>query len=132
MDDPIYTNDFIKKIIDARKKDIVGLAVSKGTRLKISKKKSKFNYLISLLLIMGPATFIKNSFTVVRFKIKKNLSKYIPIINSPSITRYASQNGIETYITETVNDENFLISLEKKRPDIIINQTQDFLKKNFL
>ena len=28
----------IKKIIDARKKEIVGLAVSKGTRFKISKR----------------------------------------------------------------------------------------------
>ena len=41
MDDPVYTLPFIKEIIRARKKDIIGLAVSKGDRLTIGKNRSK-------------------------------------------------------------------------------------------
>tara|TARA_B100000401_G_scaffold397058_1_gene306936 strand:- start:49 stop:840 length:792 start_codon:yes stop_codon:yes gene_type:complete len=132
MDDPIHTNGFIKKIINSRKKDIVGLAVSKATRLKISKQKSKFHYVISLFLIMGLSSFVMNSFKLFWFKFKKFISNFIPFISSPSILNYASQNNIETYVTETVNDKPFLDYLKKMKPDVIINQTQDILKKDFL
>ena len=43
MDDPIMTNDFIKSIVDSKKGSIVGLAVTKGNRLTISKKKIKID-----------------------------------------------------------------------------------------
>lgn len=52
MNDSLYTNNWIKKIIDKRKEDIVSIAVSKDARSKIPKFKSIFSYLISLLLIM--------------------------------------------------------------------------------
>jgi hypothetical protein len=57
MDDPIQTYSFIKNIIDEKKDEIVGLAVPNGDRLTLAKGKSKFAYLISLLLIMGPYYF---------------------------------------------------------------------------
>ena len=47
MDDPIQTYDFIKNIIDNYSNSIVGLAISKGNRLTLTKGKSKFAYLIS-------------------------------------------------------------------------------------
>ena len=52
MDDPVQTKQFIRRIIDARDKDIVGIAVPKGNRLTLSKGKSKYEYLFSLFLIM--------------------------------------------------------------------------------
>ena len=59
MEDPLYTLPFIKDIIKAKKKDIVGLAISEGGRLKIGKNRSKLMYLLSLLLIMGIGGFVK-------------------------------------------------------------------------
>lgn len=132
MDDPLLTNNFMKKIIDRRKNDIIGLAVSKGTRLRIPKSKSKFGYLISLLLIMGVVSFLKNSILMAIFTTKKIFSLISPKLKSPSILEYAAHKGIKTYYTDTVNKRDFLQILEKIKPDIIINQAQDILKKEFL
>jgi len=71
MDDPVQTRKFIKHIIDNRRNDIIGLAVSKGDRLTIGKKHSKLIYLVSLLLIMGIPAFIKNSWITLTDKIQK-------------------------------------------------------------
>ena len=38
MDDPVYTVPFIREVIEHRKKDIVGVAISKGDRMVIGKK----------------------------------------------------------------------------------------------
>ncbi len=72
MDDPIQTYRFIKEIIDAKKDEIVGLAVPEGNRLTLSRGKSKGIYIFSLLLIMGPWHFFISSMRTVLFKIKKN------------------------------------------------------------
>ena len=73
MDDPVQTKDFIAKIIDEKQDQIIGLAVPNGDRLTLSKGKSKYEYLVSLMLIMGPYYFIKNSFVTVWHKVKKKL-----------------------------------------------------------
>jgi methionyl-tRNA formyltransferase len=61
MEDPLYTLPFIKEIIKERQNDIIGLAVTKGDRFTIGKKRSKIAYLFSLLIIMGFFNFFKNS-----------------------------------------------------------------------
>ena len=52
-------------IIDNYSNSIVGLAISKGNRLTLTKGKSKFAYLISLFLIMGCTSFLRNSFLTI-------------------------------------------------------------------
>ena len=66
MDDPIQTYHFIKDIIDAKKDQIVGLSVPNGNRLTLAKGKSKYAYIFSLLLIMGPFHFIKNGLITIK------------------------------------------------------------------
>lgn len=131
MDDPVQTRSFIKYIIDHRKSDIVGLAVSKGDRLTIGKKRSKFVYLISLLLIMGLPAFIKNSWITLSDKIIKNLSKK-GLIKDPSILTYAKSQGIPVWDIKTPNSKKFQEELINIKPDIIINQSQSIIKKNLL
>lgn len=131
MDDPVQTNDFIKKIINKRKNDIVGLAIAKGGRLSIKKSHSKINYLISLLLIMGPWHFIKNSVKTILFKIRKKLS-CINLSHNPSILAYAKKIGIKTFSIKTPNDSKFLQEIADIHPDIIIHQSQNILKKDIL
>lgn len=132
MDDPLYTIQFFKEIIEARQKSIVGLAVTSGDRMKISKNRSRLTYIFSLLLIMGPSYFITNSLKTLSFKIKKYLSQKITSIKSPSIIEYAKQKGIKTFVIKTPNDKAFLTQLKDLSPDVIINQSQHILKSALL
>ena len=131
MDDPIQTNQFIKKILDVRKKDIIGLAVSKGDRLRIGEKRSKVIYVFSLLLIMGFPMFIKDSVITVLFKLRKKLAKS-GIGKNPSILSYAQNLGIRTFEINTPNSRSFREELSALEPDIIINQSQSLIKKELL
>jgi len=131
MDDPIQTYRFIKDILDAKKGDIVGLAVPNGDRLTLAKGKSKYVYIISLLLIMGPFHFIKNGFISMFHKLKSKLSKY-GILKDPSILGYAKQMGIPVKRIQTANSKEFREYLKSLDIDIIINQSQSFIKKELL
>ncbi|MBX3008337.1 MAG: hypothetical protein KF816_09955 [Melioribacteraceae bacterium] len=133
MDDPVQTKSFISKIIEARKDDIVGLAISKGDRLTIQKNKSKYEYVFSLLLIMGFYNFTKNSFATISHKIRKKLHSILPsIFLDPTINRIAQVNGIKTWEIKTPNNEHFLDELRQLNIDIIINQSQNILKSELL
>lgn len=131
MDDPVQTKAFIKHIIDHRQKFIAGLAVTKGDRLTIGKKRFKITYLLSLLLIMGLPSFLKNSWITLTFKIKKKLSQ-VGITKNPSITEYAKNKGIPVFSIQTLNNSSFREKLKNLNVDIIINQSQNILKKELL
>jgi methionyl-tRNA formyltransferase len=132
MDDPVYTLPFIKEIIGARAKDIIGVATTKGDRLTIGKKRSPAAYLVSLLLIMGPWHFIKNVFITLSFKVRKKLSGIFKSIKSPSILAFADELGIPVYDLSTPNNAAFREQLRSLKPDVIINQSQSILKKEIL
>ena len=133
MDDPVQTKEFILRIIKTRRKDIVGLAIAKGDRLTIKKNRSKLEYLISLLLIMGVVHFIKNSYITVLYKLRKKLHQKIHYFFSDvSLAGYASKAGIKTWLINTPNNKDFLAEISKLNIDIIINQSQNILKKELL
>jgi len=131
MDDPIQTKDFIIKIIDARRSDIVGVATPKGDRLTLSKGKSKYTYILSLLLIMGFYHFFKNSIISIMHKMKKIGYKY-QILSDPTILGYAKKMGIPIFSINSPNNKQFLKQLKDLKPDIIINQSQNILKRDLL
>lgn len=131
MDDPIQTYDFIKNIIDERGSDIVGLAVPNGDRLTLSKGKSKYEYIFSLFLIMGPYYFVRNSWKAIIHKVLRKISKY-GIVKDPTIIGYANSKGIETKMVNSPNNKKFRDYLVSLDLDIIINQSQSFLKKELL
>lgn len=131
MDDPVQTKDFIKNIIKERKKDIVGVAVPNGDRLTLSKGKSKYEYLLSLLLIMGFYHFIRSVFITVLHKLKKKANK-LGLTKDPTILGYASDNNIPIHRIKTPNSKKFREELKALKPDIIINQSQSIIKKELL
>lgn len=131
MDDPVQTKAFISQIIDARKNDIVGVAVSKGDRLTLSKGKSKFTYVFSLLLIMGVFHFTRNASISVWHKMRKMLHK-LGLLNDPTILGYAHMQGIPVFSIKTPNNKSFLEKLKEIKPDVIINQSQSIIKKELL
>lgn len=132
MDDPIQTNGFIKEIINARKEDIIGVALAKGDRLTVGQKNSKISYLFSLFMIMGFFHFMKNSIKIFLFKMRKYISCHLKFISSPSILSYAEREGIDTFRIKSPNEKKFLEKLGDLRPDVIINQSQCILKKDLL
>lgn len=133
MDDPLYTNRFIKQIIDARHDDIAGFVyVFKGNRMTLGKDKSKAAYLFSLLLIMGLFSFLSNSLITILHKIRINLSKKLPFISSPLVIDYAREKNIKTFEVENPNSKKSLNILKELNPDIIINQSQSIIKKDLL
>jgi len=132
MDDPLYTNDFIKEIIENRKEDIVQYVyVAKGDRLTIGKKRSKIEYLISLFLIMGPIYYFKNVFKTVNHKMKKKFSNY-KICKDPTVYTWAKDLGIKVKKITNPNNKKFCEYLTQLKPDIIINQSQSIIKKRLL
>ena len=133
MDDPLYTNRFIKQIINARYGDIAGFVqVSKGNRMTIGKDKSKAAYLFSLLLIMGMFHFFSNSFITILHKIRIKLSKKLSFIPSPLVIDYAQGKGIKTFEVENPNSKKFLNVLRELNPDVIINQSQSIIKEGLI
>ena len=132
MEDPLYTVPFIKEIVTKRKKDIIGIAISKGDRLTIGRDKSKSGYILSLFLIMGPLSFIKNVYATITFKFKKKLSKKLSFIKDPGLASFAEEMEIPSYNAVNPNDDSFLDLLRKNDIDVIINQSQSILQKELL
>lgn len=133
MDDPLYTNQFIKDIIKVRKKDIVGFAyVTKGNRLTVGKNKSKIQYFLSLLLIMGVFHFCKNSLITIFHKFKIKMNKLVDNRLTPTVYDYCKKEGIDAYTVKSPNSNQFLELLKSKKPDVIINQSQCIIKKRLL
>lgn len=131
MDDPVQTKKFIQQIIDVKLDNIVGVAVPKGDRLTLSRGKSKYAYVISLLFIMGPLYFVKNSFISLWHKLKKIGNRY-GLNSDPTILGYAERKGIRTFQIKTPNSKIFHEELIQLKPDIIINQSQNIIKKELL
>lgn len=132
MEDPLYTLPFIKEIIVQRKASIVGVAMSKGGRLKIGKKRSKILYLFSLLLIMGLGSFVKNSAKTISFKLKKKLSKYFSFVKDPGLAAFCAAHNIPVKHIGSPNNKNFLAELRAINIDVIINQSQYIIKDELL
>lgn len=132
MDEPLYTNPFIRRIIERRKKDIVGVAVSKGTPLTTKRKTRYFEHVLAVSLIMGLPYTLKHFLKTIAFLIQERLSTFLGFIKSPSIAAFAAEQGIPSYRVASVNSETFLTVLRNAQPDIIINQAQEILKKKFL
>lgn len=132
MEDPLYTLPFIKKIIEAREKDIVGIAIAGADRLEIGEKRSKVVYVISLFLIMGLIPFLKNSAVTVVFKIRKILSSFLPVIRDPGIYDFAKENDIPVYKVTSLHNREIIDRLRALNIDVIINQSQSIIKKDLL
>lgn len=128
MEDPIHTVAFFKEIIQARHKDIIGLTIAKGNRLKIGPKKSKKTYLISLLLIMGIPSFTRYASQTALYKIQKKW----PFLKPDTLENFARQCDIPVDYTDNPNSESYLKTLRSKSPDVVINQSQFIIKKDLL
>ncbi len=132
IDDPVQTNQFIKNVIRERKEWVVGVAISKGSRLTLGKKKSKKQYLFSLLLIMGLKQFVKNSWLVLFNKIMNKLSGRFGWAKKNTFKGWLEQEGIPVKIISSPNAPSFISFLNDQNIDVIINQSSAILKVDLL
>jgi methionyl-tRNA formyltransferase len=132
MEDPVYTVPFIKEVVRARAGDVCALVVAGGNRLTIGRKRSRKAYLASLALIMGPVHFARYAARTVGYRARVKLAERAGMGRSPSLEEFARELGIPFYRVPSVNDPAFLAEARRLAPDVIINQTQNILKRDFL
>ena len=132
MDDPVQTVPFIKKVIEARKSLIAGVAIARGDRLTIRKNQSRLEYLVSLLLIMGFSHFVKNSFITLRYKVLKKLASYSQKANRMTLKGWLETQKIPVMQITSANNKEFLAYLQNLNIAVIINQSQSILKDALL
>ena len=75
IDDPLVLNDFVKKIIKAKKDDIVGISISTHTQFKTKRGKIDLNYMLALFLIAGFKESFIRFLKYLSYKIKKLIKK---------------------------------------------------------
>ncbi len=131
MDDPIKTNDFIKKIIIDNKRNVKGVAIISGGRLTLGKNKSKIEYLLSLLLIMGLFSFFKKVLKTLSYNFSKILDK-LNLYKSNSLENFVVDQNINLFKLKNPNSKDFISYLKKEKVDLIINQSMTILKKDIL
>lgn len=133
MNDPMYTIPFMKDILHAFTDEIaLVVTVTKGDRMTLSKGKSKLEYLLSLMMIMGLIEFVRSASIQLLFKLRVKLSKILWFVESPELSSYAEQMGIKAVKVANPNAKIFLELLDEIKPDIIINQSQAILKRGIL
>lgn len=131
IDDPLVTNEFFRQILQVRKNDIVGIFVSKKTgQFTTKRKKNNFEYMISLIFINGLFTSIESFIKVLRYHFWNK--KYGKESNPLSIFYYAKEYNIKIYDVDDLSNDNTFKLIRQFHPDIIINQTQEILNKEFI
>ncbi len=125
MEDPAYTVDFIKEIIAAKPDEVIGLTIAKGGRMKIGKEKSKLQYALSLLLIMGLPYSVQLAYRKIRYKIVRKLFPE----SRETLAGFARGHGVIVDYVDNPNSKKYLEKLGEYDLDLIINQSQHILKK---
>lgn len=130
-EEPVFINPFLKKVIQAIPSEIIGIAVVRGSILSLKEGRSKAKYLLTIALITNPIQLLKRAAIVFSFGLLQMLRR-IGIKNPLSITKVAEELRIPVTYVKNVNSEEFIGFLKQQEPDVIINQAQAILKKDFI
>ncbi len=129
-EEPLFITPFIKEVINDIHKEIIGVAIVNGTAFK-TKNQNFLSYLLTLSIISNPYHLFKRFLILLCYRIL-NVTDFTRKKNPFSVRKTARRYGIPVININNVNSENFVNYLNKKKPDIIINQSQAILKKEFL
>lgn len=131
-EEPIYINPFIKRIINDLSDEIVGIGIERGKSIVVGKGvMNKFKYLLTLGVISDPWNLIKRSLISGSFILAEK-TKALGWKNPYSIATVAERYNIPVTYCEDVNSGEFINFLRKNNIDVIINQTQSILVKEFI
>ena len=132
IEDPLVTNSFIKKIIEAKKDEIIGISISEHGQFKTRKSGRDMKYIIALFIIAGVKATIKNILRYLSIKYKELVKLFISDYDTGSIEDYAMNLGIPVWKVKSLNERDFITKLRELEPDIIIHQTEEIVKKRFI
>ncbi len=130
-EDPIFINPFIKKVIQSIPSEIIGIGIISGSLVSGKSLGRKVEYLLTIALISGPIELFRRFLRLASFNLFNKIG-FLKNKNSLSISQAANQYSIPVKYFDDVNSEEFLVYLKQMGPDLIINQAQAILKKDFL
>jgi methionyl-tRNA formyltransferase len=130
-EEPAFINPFLKSVIKAIPTEIVGIAIVRGSIISLKKGRNKASYLLTIALIMNPLRLLRTASTVISFRFLHML-RHIGIKNPLSLTSTAEKYNIPVIHVSDVNSADFIDLLRQKEIDVIINQAQTILKKDFI
>ena len=131
-EEPVYINPFIKRLIHSLHHEIVGIGIQKGRSAVAGKTLGrKFKYLFSLAIISDPWNLLKRAVIFGCFLFFERIA-FTGIQNPFSVRTAARQYDIPVIPCENINSSDFIRYLEDKDLDVIINQAQVILSKDFI
>lgn len=130
-EEPLYINRFIKEIIQSNFDEIVGVNITSGSFLEGNGLKRKIEYVATIALISGPFQLLKRIFVMGIFFFFEGI-KFLKLKNPLSISKVANKYNIPVTYVDDVNSKEFLSYLQEMNIDLIINQANLILRKEFL
>jgi methionyl-tRNA formyltransferase len=131
-EEPVYINPFVKKIIESLPDEITGIGIQQGKTIVVGKGISdKIKYLITMAVISDPWNLIRRAVLYTSFVFLEKI-KFLGFKNPYSIAAVAEKYRIPIIYCHNVNSPDFIEMLKQKNVDVIINQAQAILSKDFL
>lgn len=134
QEEPIYFSPFIRRLIDAKKDEIVFVAIcgSRGAGCCPKTFKQKLGFFYSLWLLFEPRGFLRNAAITLKHKILQKAGLFGSALDNRSIEGCARNHRLQIVFINDPNNQEVITRLKFYQPDIIINQSELLLKKIFL
>ena len=129
MNDPLVTDDLISYFIENTSHKIEAVFVSNTSQFDdIVSKSSQINFVhpFTLLLIAGPLAASKKAIKAVTSKISTL------IFGKSQLQKLCEVNKINYFESKYADQEEIIDFIKSKKVDLVINQSQEILSKNFL
>ncbi len=126
QEEPFYLPLGIKKLIEAKKDNVVGATIFP----RFGKKKSKFKIFRELLLLYGPRSFMIQCFEFFVFKLLNILTPIIKTRRFYSLKKIFKYFSIPIIQTSNINDSAYIEKIKTINPDLIISFACPQILKN--
>lgn len=131
-EEPVYINPFLKKLINALPEEVIGIGIQRGKSVLVGKGvRGKLKYLLTLALISDPWNLIKR-FLIYSLYILFEKIKWTGLQSPYGLAAAAKKHSIPVTYIRDVNDPAFISFLKGNRIDVIINQAQSIVSKEFI
>lgn len=124
QDDPFYINPLLRDLLLEPKNQVVGVILSKRNRLHTQKSPADWSYANTLRIIVGNLRFI---WMGIRYLIHK-----VPFLGGNVLVKQARKQGIPVATLSSFNSPKSLAYIRSFSPDVIILQTLNIVKQEFL
>lgn len=134
QEEAVYFSPFLRRIIEARPKDIAAVVIAgdRGAGSHPKTLKQKLENIYILWLIMEPYGFIRNLCIGVWQSFIRLLGTLGLPLDKRSIYGVACKYNIPIINSCDLNSQEFIEKLRKFSPDVVINQTELLLKEELL